>query len=115
MTTEPIQFIVDGEPIAYDKCPLHGEAMRRYMEFRCDPGYGIKAILRNDLFTAITYCDAETQRNLEGIVKWLHNNAPPSAFGSDAKVEEWLNGGRNPHIAQPLRGIVNAISGGDVA
>ena len=63
-----------------------------YLFSQYDPGKGLKAILSNDLFDAVSYCDDMTIENLAKIVRFFHNYTPSFCWGTKEKVDAWLDG-----------------------
>ena len=82
---------VDGKAIDYSGLPdgLRG-GMQRYIEERIQPGDFLLAVLTNNLRTSLARADETNKPLLEGIVRWLYNNAPGDCWGSVANVHLWL-------------------------
>jgi hypothetical protein len=64
--------------------------LARYFVHRIEPGSFLTAVLSNDLREACACADDENAYLLFDIVFWLYNHAPRLAWGSPARVEDWL-------------------------
>jgi hypothetical protein len=73
--------------------PAHThEALVGYILDGDDPGAGfLERVLFNDLKGAVTQADHENFIALPHIVKWLYNYAPGACWGSEPKVERWID------------------------
>jgi hypothetical protein len=69
----------------------HG--FREYFEKHAKPGGFITATLRNDLVNAVARADENSREHLLAIVRFLYNEAPSGAWGSEDVVKQWLKGG----------------------
>ena len=85
------QNIKDG---GYEKIEHVVWALEEYAQFRIGKGGFLTAVLENDLFKAFNRADLENGRNLSLICKYIWNYLPGSSWGSPAKVDQWLKGGR---------------------
>lgn len=82
--------LADGT-IDYSKLPLSMRVpMLMYIEHGIRLGSFGMALMQNNLFEAVAHADAENRYRMADIVEWLHQEAPPSCYGSPAVVTEWL-------------------------
>lgn len=79
----------------YTNCPenLQG-GLQRYFEERLATGSFLRAVLENNLVQ--TYQKAD-ESNIQAdsmlkLLRWLYNEAPSLAWGSEEKVAKWLAG-----------------------
>jgi hypothetical protein len=63
--------------------------LERYLEHRLEPGGFLRAVLENDLSTAIRRADNESMSALKSIVIYLVNNGGDK-WGSKELVHRWL-------------------------
>jgi hypothetical protein len=71
--------------------PQHLHAgLDRYVFERIETGGFLRAVLENDLYTAIHMVDPLTFRSLRGIVEGILLYLPEESYGSPEKVEAWL-------------------------
>ena len=63
-----------------------------YIHRRMEPGGFLRAVLCNNLKSAVTLADDRNFRDLAEIVKWVYNNAPAECWGSVEAYKSWLNG-----------------------
>jgi hypothetical protein len=68
----------------------HKETIRRYVEGRCDPGSGLRAILEGRLFEAVRKVDNPTRLILGELALWIAQNIPFYCYGSPNHVAAWL-------------------------
>lgn len=79
----------------YSTCPPHLQGgLRRYFEERIATGSFLRAVLENNLVQTFQKGD---ESNLQGdallqLLRWLYNEAPGIAWGSEEKVAKWLAG-----------------------
>ena len=67
------------------------EALQRYIEYGCQPGGFVTAVLTNNLFDAAVRADDESLKALPEIARHIYNNFPAEAWGSEAIVKKWMN------------------------
>ena len=67
-------------------------ALERYINDRIPTGGFLDAVLRNDLFGAISRADEFNSRSLPEIVKFIYNNLPGNSWGDSERIKSWLNG-----------------------
>ncbi len=83
-------LLVDGEPVKYDLCPARFRApLENWIEHGIDPGYGLRAVLCNDFFTAVISVPDDATQDLPALARWLYNHAPRGSFGSEATYLCW--------------------------
>lgn len=81
----------------YDMLPEHmRSAMRLYIEQHIPPGGFLTAVLSNKLVESFAKADQINQENMLNFVMFLYNEAPSECWGSEEKVDQWLNRG-NTH------------------
>jgi hypothetical protein len=64
-------------------------AIRAYVNRHKLPGHFLQAVLKNDLFEAVSRADTE---NLEALHNWIiliYNYTPGNCWGSPEKVKKW--------------------------
>lgn len=70
--------------------PLHLQpGLERYLLHGITPGRFLKAVLANDLVGAIHAGDEESLAGLTGLVMFLYNEVPGSAWGNLEKMRVW--------------------------
>ena len=76
----------------YEKIPVAymGVAMRDYMERGVPPGEFLTALLSNDLMQTFREADENNREVIFQWCRWLHNEAPPLAYGSPKNVRDWI-------------------------
>ena len=79
--------------IGVDK--LDTSIIDRFFKDRVPTGGFYRAILANDSFSAVDRADDININLIPQIVKYINNNIPMSCYGSYAKVDKWLFGGKN--------------------
>ena len=69
------------------KLPVHLQpGMTRYLERGLPTGSFLRACLENNLVSAVALADDISLGRIYDITRWLHNECPPSAWGSREKV-----------------------------
>lgn len=66
------------------------ESLTRYKEDHIETGSFLRAVLENDLFTAIGKADFENRYKLHEICTYIYNELPPESWGSRERVKQWL-------------------------
>ena len=70
--------------------PQHTQdSLRRYVEHGYMPGGFLTAVLGNDLVRSVSSADHMNQACLSDIVKWIYNNLPMAARGSEDQMMDW--------------------------
>lgn len=78
-----------------DTIPLHlWGGLRDYLLDRVPVGGFLTAVLSNDLAAAVERADAESEKALPALIRWLNMHADSRAWGSMSKVRSWLRGSR---------------------
>lgn len=72
----------------------HIESIERYVQHGIEPGSGTRAILENDLASAVAHCDPESQFLLAEIMKYIYNKTPMECWGSRQRVDAWIKAKR---------------------
>ena len=74
-------------------CPVQlQEAFRRYINERIPTGGFLRAVLENDLRTAVALADPINLGALRNIVAYAYEEIPAVAWGSRTAVAAWLGG-----------------------
>ena len=72
-------------------CPVQlQEALRHYVNERIPTGGFLRAVLENDLRTAVALADPLNLAALRNIVAYAYEEIPSIAWGSPLAVAEWL-------------------------
>lgn len=69
-------------------------ALRRYADEKIETGGFLRAVLENDLKGAVDAADWGNRAALSQFVIYCFNKIPAVSWGSPAKVEKWLEKGR---------------------
>ncbi len=71
--------------------PAHTKAaLDRYVEHKILPGGFLMKVLSNDLFGAVGQADSENAAALPEIVKYIYNQLPANAWGSQDLVYKFV-------------------------
>jgi hypothetical protein len=71
--------------------PAHTKAaLDRYVEHKILPGGFLMKVLSNDLFGAVGQADSENAAALPEIVKYIYNQLPANAWGSQELVYKFV-------------------------
>ena len=74
----------------WELIPYHMQgAMRNWIERGWEPGSFLKAVLENDLFSAVSRADDVNRNRLMDYVRFLYNYAPADCYGSPENVRQW--------------------------
>ncbi len=86
--------VVHDSTIDYSLVPVDHmvDGVRRYVEKRIPPGDFLTAIICNDLCKAVRHADEDNAKQLTAWVRFFYNEIPAIAWGSEEKMEDWLNG-----------------------
>ena len=76
---------------AYSIPPTTAEGLIRYIEKGVPCGHFLDAVIRNNLYGAVSHADLRNRAALAGIVQWLTNHAPCGCWGHDAAPANWRN------------------------
>jgi len=66
--------------------------LSRYILDHKEPGGYLRAVLENDLMTAIQTADPQNLKQLKNLCKWIFNNAPGDSWGDQFTVDNWIYG-----------------------
>lgn len=66
-----------------------------YLAHRLNPGSFLRAVFENDLRRAVSYADPGAFKAMPAIVRFLVNDVPAKAWGSEGLVNAWLLGMRS--------------------
>jgi len=69
------------------------EGIDRYVAFHQPPGAFLRAVLENDLRSAVGHADPDNLRELAEIVRHCHWEIPARCWGSPETVKGWLRQG----------------------
>lgn len=76
--------------ITYEGLPDHlREGAQRYIEDGIMPGRFLQSALTNEFVSAVLRADHRTAVSLAEIARWLFNDIPGSAWGSEDAVAAW--------------------------
>ena len=67
------------------------ESINQYVAKHCPVGGFLKAVLSNDLFSAMGRADENNRANLFDIISYLWNEVPGNCWGSPEAVQSWLH------------------------
>ena len=71
--------------------PAHTKAaLDRYVEHKILPGGFLMKVLSNDLFGAVGQADSENAAALPDIVRYIYNQLPANAWGSQDLVYKFV-------------------------
>lgn len=71
--------------------PRFQESIDAYVATGRPTGGFLEAVLTNDLKESIARADERALDNLPHIVSYLYNETPARCWGSQARVQEWLD------------------------
>ena len=74
-------------------------AIDRYVKHGIEPGDFLSAIICNDLRGACGRADDENLRNIPAYVAYFYNEAPSLCWGSEEKMQAWMQGMEVKHDA----------------
>ncbi|MCH8135375.1 MAG: hypothetical protein IIB77_05280 [Proteobacteria bacterium] len=92
LAVKDIKESADGKVVSIQH-PALIVGLLNYLELRYPVGGFLKAILENDLLTAVCKADPTSFSILKEITRLVNNFFPHEAHGSKAKVDTWLKGG----------------------
>jgi hypothetical protein len=73
------------------RCPENIVAgLLNYRDFRLPTGGFLRAVLSNDLRTAVALGDPQSLTHLRDVIAWLYDAMPSVAWGSASAVNDWL-------------------------
>lgn len=75
------------------------EGLALYLGAGIRPGSFLSAVLENNLLSAVRNADPVSQQATFGIVRWLANQAPATAWGSERRVSDYIAEKRNAQKA----------------
>lgn len=68
---------------------LHG-GLIRYLLLGILPGHFLTAVLMNNLAESFARADETSRAGLFNIVQFLYSDVPATAWGSEARVRQWV-------------------------
>jgi hypothetical protein len=75
----------------YTKLPEYMRGgMQRYIQDGVAPGDFLQAVLKNDLMHAVGQADDANVKLLPLYVRWLYNEVPGAAWGSEENFKNWI-------------------------
>lgn len=87
-----MSVLVDGSPVEYARLPVHLRAgMERWVEHGIPPGTFLKAVLENNLVTALATADGDSRLALDRIAQFVHWGLPHDCHGSRDRCKAWAN------------------------
>ena len=79
--------------LPYDKLPpLLQSGAELYIEHGTPPGSFLRAVIANDLRTAVIRADNDNLVRLRDIVLWFDSHAPAGCWGSAEIMRAWIAG-----------------------
>ena len=86
----------------YPKAPLPVlEAIHRYATKGYLPGSFTTAVLENNLVNAMAYADKDSKAGLEDIISFCKYEIPSRCWGSEKRVEFWVDHCDSWHKERP--------------
>jgi hypothetical protein len=81
--------------IKYDKIPVHyRDPFRQYIEKGAQPAdLFTESVLLNSLVVAFASADDHCRERMGHIASWLVEDCPGAAWGSHAKIQNWIKRG----------------------
>lgn len=77
---------------ARDHVPSHAQdSLENYLVFGYHPGGFMEAMLAGDLFRAANCADSANGPGMQGIARWISQNAPQKSWGSYDAVNDWCS------------------------
>lgn len=74
----------------YSSIPEHlREGLDRWLRHGIEPGSFLRAVLANDLYSAVTRADPVSLAALKPIIQFLYDQAPEGSFGSPQVLREY--------------------------
>lgn len=67
------------------------EGIHTYIDEHVRPGSFLRAVLANDLYTAVANADPESERCLPNIAKYVVNTVPRKARDTRKRVGKWMD------------------------
>jgi len=67
-------------------------ALKRYVENKIATGGFLRAVLRNDLFGAMSKADESNRAALHAICMYVYNEMPGNCWGTAEIIDAWLKG-----------------------
>lgn len=84
---------VEMFPGQYDRIPEETRQMlAAYVLDRVPPSHFFNALFTNNLMETCGCAGEKNMAALKDIVTWIYNKAPRDCWGSQKKVDDWLNG-----------------------
>lgn len=78
----------------FSPVPEHTQgSLERYFLYGLEPGSFLRAVLSNDLVSAVSRADPQNKAALADIVNWIAENAPDGSWGHSDYYTEWINKG----------------------
>jgi hypothetical protein len=66
-------------------------ALVRYKDWRINTGSFCRAVISNDLITAVQRADSGSLKALPHIAAWAYTELPNEAWGSYEKFQQWVS------------------------
>ena len=83
--------------------------LARYLIYGIQPGSGLSAIIKGDLFETLKLVSEDTCKGLIHIVTFLENYAPSGSLGSHADLLGWICLSTNARITATRRAAGDAF------
>jgi len=68
-----------------------GTALENYLIHGMAPGGFLLAVLKNNLYDAVSRADSVNSVSLSNIVRWIHSYAPMESYGNSEMIKHWCN------------------------
>ena len=95
----------------YSKLPAHIQGgAKRYIEHGVKPGDFLTAVICNDLKESFGRADETNIERMFDIVDFFYNEAPGLCWGSEKKVQKWIEAGGLDGIAKTTKSNSSPIS-----
>ena len=80
----------DSSVIDYEKIPPHVlETLKRYKDKGVNTGGFLRAVISNDLISAVQRADSSSLNALPQIASWAYTELPAEAWGSYEAFNKW--------------------------
>jgi len=78
------RLVIDNLP------PYMQDSLKSYIIFGREPTGFMRAVICNDLFTAIATATVEDMENIGKLLNVMQNEFPNNSFGTEAKMDRFL-------------------------
>lgn len=74
----------------YSILQIEIEALKQYVKYGFDPGAFLRAVLENDLISALGHANDMNMRNIPAYVEYMEEEMPRESYGSPVLVQKWM-------------------------